>query len=154
MTEERPYKVFKIKEGVAIDHIPAGKALRVVSVLGLDRDLGEGIITLGMNLESKKMEKKDVVKIENKKLTKDDLNKIALIGPRASVNIIHDGHVVEKVDIEIPDEFHNLVKCPNPKCITRNDDLDTLFFTKARDPLRLKCHYCERVFDREDVDLL
>lgn len=152
--KERPYKVFKINEGVVIDHIPAGKALQVVNVLGLARNIGNSIITLGMNLESKKMGRKDVVKIEKKELTRDELNKIALIAPNASVNIIRSGHVDEKVNIEIPKRFDNLIRCPNPNCITRNYEMKSRFTTESRDQLKVKCHYCERVFDREEVELM
>lgn len=152
--KDRPYKVFKIKEGVVIDHIPSGKALQVVNVLGLLKNLGEGMITLGMNLESRKMGKKDIVKIEKKELTRDELNKIALIAPNASVNIIKDEVVAEKVQIKIPERFVKLIKCPNPNCITRNYDMKSVFTTESREPLKVKCHYCERVFDREEVELV
>jgi aspartate carbamoyltransferase regulatory subunit len=154
MKEERPYKVFKIKEGVVIDHIPAGKALRVINVLGLGRRIGDSIITLGMNLDSKKMGKKDVVKIENKELSQDDLNKIVLIAPRASINIIKNAQVAEKVMIHVPVRFDNLIQCPNPKCVTNNHEMHTKFITTEKEPLQVKCHYCEKVFGREDVDLL
>ncbi|MCX6706694.1 MAG: aspartate carbamoyltransferase regulatory subunit [Candidatus Woesearchaeota archaeon] len=151
--EDRPYKVFKIKEGVVIDHIPAGKALHVVRVLGLSKNLGDSIITLGMNLESKKIGKKDVVKIENKELTKEELNKIALIAPNASVNMIKNEHVSEKLNIMIPARLENIIICPNPNCITRNYDMKTKFTTISRDPLKIRCNYCERIFDRDDVEL-
>jgi aspartate carbamoyltransferase regulatory subunit len=151
--EERPYKVFKIKEGVVIDHIPAGKALQVVRVLGLSKNLGESIITLGMNLESKKQGKKDVVKIENKELTKEELNKIALIAPNASVNIIKNENVSEKLNIMIPAKLDNLIQCANPNCITRHYDMKTKFTTTSRDPLKIRCSYCERIFDKDDVEL-
>ena len=151
---DRPYKVFKIKEGVVIDHIPVGKALKVVNVLGLGRKIGDSIITLGMNLESKKMGRKDVVKIENKELSQDDLNKIVLIAPEASINIIKNEKVAEKVSIHVPAKFDNLIQCPNPKCITRNYEMRSLFITAKKEPLQVKCHYCEKVFGRDEADLL
>lgn len=150
----RPYKVFKIMEGVVIDHIPAGKALQVITVLGLTKSLGEGIVTAGMNLESKKMGKKDVVKVEKKDLTKDDLNKIVLIAPKASINIIREGKVTEKVILEIPERFINLIRCVNPNCITRNYSMKSKFTTTDKDPLKVRCDYCEKVFDRDEVELL
>ncbi len=152
--KDRPYKVFRIEEGVVVDHIPAGKSLSVISVLGVADNMGEGIITTGMNLDSTKMGKKDVVKVENKKLTRDELNKISLIAPDASINIISKGAVSEKLKISIPQRFLNLVRCPNPRCVTRNYDMRSLFKTESRNPLSVKCHYCERSFDREDVELL
>jgi len=151
--EDRPYKVFKITDGVVIDHIPAGKALQVVRVLGLSKNIGEGIITLGMNLESKKAGKKDVVKIENKELTKEELNKIALIAPNASVNIIKNENVSEKLNIMMPAKLENIIKCANPNCITRHYDMKTKFTTTNRDPLKIRCSYCERIFDQDDIEL-
>jgi len=154
MKQERSYKVFKIMDGVVVDHIPRYKSIKVVNVLGLNRHLGEGMMTLGMNLDSEKMGKKDILKIENKELTKEELNKIALISPKASVNIIQDGEVIEKLKINIPNLFSNLIKCPNPKCITNVNDVNSKFITKSKDPLMIQCHYCEKIFEREDVNLI
>lgn len=148
----RPYKVFAIEDGVVIDHIPAKKAIDVINVLGAME--GDTIVTLGINLESSKMGKKDVVKIERKNLSRDELMKISLIAPKATVNIIKNHKVAEKVELKIPLVFEDMVKCPNPNCITRHEPVKSRFHTVSREPFRLKCHFCERVFERGEVSLL
>jgi aspartate carbamoyltransferase regulatory subunit len=141
----RAYKVYAIENGTVIDHIDGGKALKVVEILNLKEY--DQIVTIGMNLDSKKLGKKDIVKIEKKMLTKDELNRIALIAPRATINIIRDSSVVEKFKVEIPECMDNLIRCPNPNCITRVQSHSSKFFKASEVPLRVKCNYCERVFD-------
>ncbi|PIN86385.1 aspartate carbamoyltransferase regulatory subunit [Candidatus Woesearchaeota archaeon CG10_big_fil_rev_8_21_14_0_10_44_13] len=148
----RPYKVYAIEEGVVIDHIPPKKACDVINVLGALE--GDSIVTLGVNLDSKQMGKKDVVKIERKELSWEELMKIALIAPDASLNIIKGHKVVDKLKIKVPAMFEKVVRCPNPNCITRHEPVDTKFHTVSERPFRLRCHFCERVFEREEVSLI
>ncbi|MBN1502968.1 aspartate carbamoyltransferase regulatory subunit [Candidatus Woesearchaeota archaeon] len=141
----RPYKVYAIKHGTVIDHIDSGNALKVVKILKLDEY--DQIVTVGIGLESKKMGKKDIVKIENKSLTKTELNKIALIAPHATINIIQEFKVAQKFEVALPQFMENLIKCPNPQCISRNEDIYSKFYKHSLNPLKVRCHYCERVFD-------
>lgn len=150
--KQRPYKVYAIEEGVVIDHIPAKKAFDVVNVLkAMD---GDSLVTLGINLESRQMGRKDVVKIEKKELSRHELMKISLIAPKATINIIKNHEVKEKLRIEVPAVFEGVVKCQNPGCITRHEPVETKFHTLSREPFKLRCHFCERVFEREEVGLL
>jgi len=149
----RAFKVYAIENGTVIDHIPKNKALEVIEILGID-DNDDSIITLGMNMHSGKIHNKDIVKIENKDLTKDELNRIALIAPRATVNIIRNQKVKEKIKVEIPDVIENTIKCGNPKCVTRNQAVITKFYTLDRNSLKLKCHYCEKIFTGNEIQLL
>ncbi|MFH0875859.1 MAG: aspartate carbamoyltransferase regulatory subunit [archaeon] len=140
----RAYRVYAIEQGTVIDHIPGGKALKVVEILKLDEY--NQIVTVGMNLESKSLVRKDIVKIENKNLSKEEINRIALIAPMATINIIQNQKVFEKFKVTVPDYFENLIKCPNPKCITRNEQVISKFYKAAERPLCIKCHYCEKIF--------
>lgn len=149
-SELRPYKVYAIKEGTVIDHIPPFKAMKVIEILGANEP-GDSIVTVGINMESKKKGRKDVVKIENKTLTKEHLNKIALIAPSATINIIKDHNVAEKRKVEVPNEIKGSIKCANPNCITRKQDVKTYFHVAEKDPLKVKCHYCEKVFEGDDI---
>jgi len=149
----KQYKVYSIKNGVVIDHIPSKEALKVIKVLGL-KPSGKSIVTLGMNMESKMMGNKDILKIENRNLSHAELNKIALIAPKASVNRIKNSKVVEKVKINVPKDINGLVKCTNPQCITNHEEVETIFHTTQEDPLIVKCHFCERFIEREDIRLL
>lgn len=147
----KEYKVYAIKEGTAIDHIPAGMGMKIVELLGIHKD---GIVTIGMNFESNKMGLKDIVKVENKKLTRDEFSKIALLAPNATINIIHDAGVVEKMKLEPPEIVYNVVKCPNPVCITTLEPIDSKFYVKRGARLLLQCHYCEKVNDVSNVSIL
>lgn len=148
----RPYKVYAIKEGTVIDHIPAGSAFKVVKVLKILSK--EDLLTIGMNFDSKRIGKKDLIKIEKRFLTVDEINKISLIAPKATVSTIKNYEVAEKHRIMVPDEFAGVVKCVNPNCITNHEPAATIFYAVEKDPLKIKCHHCERIFDREDVELL
>lgn len=147
----RTYKVYAIKDGTVIDHIPKGKSLKVIDILGLKDG---GILTIGMNFDSAKLGQKDVLKIENKFLTPAEVNKISLVAPTATVNIIKEHQNVEKRKMEIPDVIdNNIIRCNNPKCITNSEPVSTKFYVTSKDPLVAKCHYCEREVHGEEIEI-
>lgn len=145
-------KLYAIKEGTVIDHIPARQALNVISVLGINED--DSIIGMGINFKSQKTGHKDIVKIENKHITKDELDKIALFAPRATINRINNYKVAEKLHVDVPEVFVGIVRCANPNCITRNQQSTTKFYTRRKDPLLLQCHYCEKLLQGKQIRLL
>jgi len=147
----KPYKVYAINDGTVIDHIPATRALKVIDILGLEN---EGILTIGIGFSSQKMGKKDIIKIEHKYLKKEETDKISLIAPQATINIIKDGKIAEKRKIELPDEYINIVRCLNPNCITSRTDIKTRFKIVKKFPLVLRCHYCERIVRATEVEIL
>ena len=148
---DKTYKVYAIRDGTVIDHIPATKALKVIDILGLEN---EGILTIGVGFSSQKMGRKDIIKIEHKYLKKEETDKISLIAPQATINIIKDGQLKEKRKIELPQEYFNIVKCLNPNCITAKADVRTRFKIVQSSPLILRCHYCERIVKAGDVEML
>lgn len=140
----RPYKVFKIHNGTVIDHILSPMALKIINILKIEE---QGIISIGMNFYSEEIGKKDIIKIENVYLDKKETDIIALFSPRATINIIRDGKVVEKRKIDMPNRIKEIVKCPNPKCVTNHyNDCPTNFIVERYDENStvLMCHYCER----------
>jgi aspartate carbamoyltransferase regulatory subunit len=143
--------VSKIRNGTVIDHIPAGRSLAVLKVLGITGSEGLRIAIL-MNVESKKLGRKDIVKIEEKYVDEREANLISLIAPEATVNIIKDFNVVEKKNLKLPEVVKGLLKCVNPHCITNNDPEAVSEFVKVSDrPLRLKCIYCDTQLEEADV---
>ena len=148
----RPYKVYAIREGVVIDHIPGGESFKVVRVLRAND--GNTLLTMGVNFDSKKLVKKDLIKIENKNLTSEEIDKVSLIAPKATVSLIKDYEVYQKHRIQVPDKFVGLVRCINPNCITNHEPVITKFYTVEKDPLKIRCHHCERIFNRENIELL
>ncbi|HOA04573.1 MAG TPA: aspartate carbamoyltransferase regulatory subunit [Candidatus Fermentibacter daniensis] len=148
---ERAYKVYAIDNGTVIDHIPTPLALRVVKILGLGN---EGILTIGMGFMSKRLPHgKDIVKIENKVLSTEETDMIALIAPEATINIIHGGKVIEKRQISLPDGIRGVMRCPNPNCATNILGAPRVFGLESRDGPLYRCRYCERT-TRVEPDLL
>ncbi|MDC7226445.1 MAG: aspartate carbamoyltransferase regulatory subunit [Spirochaetales bacterium] len=146
-------KVDAIKDGTVIDHIPGGKAVQVLKILGGGK---EATVSIGMNLNSSKLGKKDIVKIENHELSADQVNRIAIIAPTASITIIRNYDVAEKRKVEIPGKIDNITHCPNPNCITNKEDIRTLFdrYRGADDDkTEFMCHYCERIYPADGLKI-
>ncbi len=138
----RTYKVYSIENGTVIDHIPTPLALKVVRILGLEN---EGIMTIGIGFRSKKQPGgKDILKIENRELSHDETDKIALIAPDATINIIKDGKVSEKRLITLPSEVMDILSCPNPNCATNKLGARKHFILENKDTVTYRCRYCER----------
>jgi len=141
-------KVTPIKNGTVIDHIPPGFALKVLHVLNIPEETSSAV-SIAMNVKSK-MGKKDIVKIENKELDKREVNKISLIAPKATINIIRNYEVVKKHRVQLPDEIVGIVKCSNPTCISNSrEPVESRFTLVSKDPPHIKCYYCER--ETEDI---
>ncbi|MBI2651085.1 aspartate carbamoyltransferase regulatory subunit [Candidatus Woesearchaeota archaeon] len=144
--------VSAIRNGTVIDHLPSNITFKVVEILDISGI--ESIISVATNLASKKMGKKGIIKIGNKSLTKDEVDKIALIAPDATVNIIKDYEVREKIKVAIPKIIMRIIKCSNPNCITNNEKAATKFSVLMKNPLKVKCSYCERIMEEEDIVIL
>ena len=144
-------QVAALQNGTAIDHIPSDKVFDVVSLLQLDRLSNP--ITIGSNLESKKMGTKGIIKVSDKFFAEDEINRIALVAPNVNLNIIKNYEVVEKKDVVLPDTIIDIVKCNNPKCITNNEPMKTLFLVTDKEAAELQCHYCEVKIKREEIIL-
>ena len=141
-----------IKGGTVIDHIPSNATFKVADIL----DLGgiKSMISVAANLPSKQIGKKGIVKIEGKYLTQEEVNKIAIIAPHATVNIIENYGVKKKLKVSIPDEISRVIKCSNPNCITNVEKIETRFSVLSKNPLKIKCHYCERGMNKEDIEIV
>jgi len=140
--------VRKIENGSVIDHIEAGNGLKVLNILKINQDK---TVVLLMNVPSKKLGKKDIVKIENKELTENEVNKISLVAPNATLNIIKNGEVKYKKKVVLPNILENIVKCPNINCITNsNEPIKTKFVVESKEPVKIRCWYCEKVFSSKE----
>ena len=149
--EEVTLRVSKIRNGTVIDHITSGHALDVAKILGITGKSGN-IVTIAMNVPSKRMGKKDIVKIEGRELKAEEVDKIALIAPNATINIIRDYKVVEKKRVQLPKIIKNIVRCANPACISNsNEPVQPTFYVESQEPLYLKCHYCGYLMERDEI---
>ncbi len=142
-------KVSAIENGTVIDHIPAESVFQVIRILGLDKVSNQ--IMVGTNLDSRKYGKKGIIKVSKKFFEKEDLNKIALVAPIASIIVIKDYTVVYKENVEVPDFIDKIVKCINPNCITNNENIVTKFTVIDKEDLKLHCHYCEKITKKENI---
>ena len=143
-------KIPLIKNGSVIDHITAGNAVKVLHILGIPKGTSS-VVSVAMNVKSK-MGKKDIVKVENRELDPLEVDKIALIAPRATINIIRDYNVVEKLEVKLPKVIEAIVKCANPACISNsNEPAAVRFYVESEEPLLLKCHYCGYILEKVDV---
>ena len=145
-------KVSAIENGTVIDHIPSNSVFQVIKILNLDEY--DNQIFLGTNLESQKYGKKGIIKVSNRFFKADEINKIALVAPTATLIVIKNFSVVEKKKVEIPDGVEKIVKCFNPNCITNNEPVLTKFTVIEKEELKLKCHYCEKITAKDNISFL
>jgi len=148
---DKELRVSKIKDGTVIDHINGGYALDVVKILGIT-GREKRVMTIAINVPSKRFKVKDIVKIEGRALNSQEVNRIALVAPHASINIIRNYCVVEKLEVKLPQVIESTVKCVNPTCISNSEEpVSTRFYVKSEEPLMLKCHYCGYILEKADV---
>jgi len=144
-------RVRKIREGTVIDHITAGHALVVLRMLGINGREGN-VVSAVINVPSHKMGRKDIVKIEGREINPHEADKIALLAPRATINIVRDYTVVEKQKVKLPKIIRGIVKCASPTCISNSPEpVQPTFYVESEHPIRLRCHYCSRTMEEEDV---
>src|SRR5664280_639958 len=152
MKEPKQLSVSAIQNGTVIDHIPAKQLFKVIQILGLDRI--DNQITFGTNLESKKLGKKAIIKISGMYFADDDINRIALVAPDAKLNIIKDYEVIEKKVVEVLDTITGIARCMNPKCITNFEVVTTKFKVVSKKNVALKCYYCEKITNQENLQII
>ena len=136
--------VSALENGTVLDHSPAENVYKALDILNLKGI--ESQITIGINLISKVHGKKGIIKIADKFFEDEELNKLALIAPHATVNVIRDFKVVEKKKLIMPKEVIGIAKCRNPKCVTNHQPIKTRFTTVQKDnEIKLLCHFCEKI---------
>ncbi|MFQ5892613.1 MAG: aspartate carbamoyltransferase regulatory subunit [Candidatus Methanofastidiosia archaeon] len=142
-------KVSAIRDGTVIDHITQGKSFEVAKILNLEKF--QDTVTIAMNVSSEKSGKKDIVKIENRELSENEVNKISLVASNATLNVVRDFEVVEKKKVRVPEKIENLLECSNLFCVTRKEDVKTKFILESSKPLKLRCYFCDRIMMREEI---
>jgi len=145
-------KVSAIENGTVIDHIPSKSVDQVIRILNLmDYD---NQLLIGTNLDSEKMGKKGIIKVRNKFFKLEEINKIALVAPTATLIVIRDFNVEEKKQVKVPDKVEKIVKCFNPNCITNNEEMETFFTVINKKELKLRCKYCEKITAKDNMAFL
>jgi aspartate carbamoyltransferase regulatory subunit len=147
-------KVRPIKNGTVIDHIEGGQALNVLKILGISGTT-DATVSVIMNVVSEKLGKKDIVKVEDRELKETEVNRIALIAPDATINIIRDYKVIEKHTVDLPDLIIGVVRCQNPSCISNSSEpIKSRMLVKVKNPVVLRCVYCEMPINEKIADYL
>jgi len=144
-------QVAALKDGTVIDQIPADKLFTVVNLLKLQKT--EQSITIGNNFESQRLGKKGFIKVSDRFFTDEEISRLSVVAPNVRLNIIRNYEVVEKKQVIMPDELRGIVKCANPKCITNNEPMTTIFHVTDKENGILKCHYCEKEQNKEVLKL-
>lgn len=150
-TFKKELAVAALENGTVIDRIPSDQLFKVVTMLGLEQFSNS--ITIGNNLSSQKIGKKGIIKVAGYFFKEEEISKIALIAPAAKINIIRDYQVVEKYTVTLNDTLKGIVKCNNPKCISNNEPMETVFHVTHRDPVEVTCHYCNRTMKAEEIEI-
>jgi aspartate carbamoyltransferase regulatory subunit len=140
-------RVRPIKHGTVIDHITSGQALNVLKILGISGTT-TAVVSVAMNVPSKVMGSKDIVKIEDRELEEEEVDRVSLIAPNATINIIRDFEVVEKYRVDLPDRLEGVMKCDNPNCISNTSEPVISKFTVNKKPVELRCIYCDHVISQ------
>ncbi len=151
MSDTSQLLVRRIKDGTVVDHIENGKALRVLRILDITGREGN-VVTVAMNVPSSKHNKKDIIKVENKFLEKGETDKLALIAPHATINIIRDYKLVEKRKINLPDSIVGIFNCPNLNCVTNSEEyVKPTIEIIDKEKVRLRCKYCTRIISIDEL---
>lgn len=152
MNEKKELQVAALENGTVIDHIPSDKVFTVVALLGLENT--DSNITIGNNFESKKLGKKGIIKVADRYFSDEEVSRLSVVTPNVKLNIIRHYEVVEKKQVLMPDELKGIVKCNNPKCITNNEPMETWFHVIDKEQGILKCHYCEKEQQKDNIKLI
>jgi len=150
MIKKLKVRVTPIGNGTAIDHIKPGMGLRIVEVLGINQ---KDTAAIALNTQSSKREekRKDLILMENKFLTEEELNKIKLLARDATVNTIKNYKVIKKEKLDLPEKVQAILECINPNCITNHEEIKTKFSIKKK-PIQAKCHYCETPMNESEIE--
>jgi aspartate carbamoyltransferase regulatory subunit len=133
---------YRLVDGTVIDHLPVGTAVRALEILGLPR---EGPISVAINVPSRRMGRKDIVRVEGLQLQKHELDRLALLGRHITVTIVRGGEILQKTVLDLPKRLTGILACINPTCITHSEEVLSVFDLVSEEPYRYQCAYCERV---------
>ncbi|MFO8050185.1 MAG: aspartate carbamoyltransferase regulatory subunit [Thermoplasmatota archaeon] len=142
-------KITPIKDGTVIDHIKPGMALKVIRYLEINGG-SENEVAIAMYTNSKKLGRKDLVKVEQMELGPREVNKLALLSPNATVSIIRDYKVIKKFNVQLPLKVEGISRCENLNCITNHrEPVKSRMVRVSEEPPVYRCFYCGR--NQEDI---
>lgn len=149
--DDHQMRVSKIRSGTVIDHVTGGQAVNVLAILGIDGSEGD-TVSVGMNVPSDRLGRKDIVKVEGRELTPAEVDVLSLIAPDATINIVREYEVIDKHRVDRTDVVRAILSCPNPACITNSDEPVETCFDVLDDGVR--CRYCGTIVREELAELI
>lgn len=150
--DKKELAVAALRNGTVIDHIPADALFKAVKILGIDKATTN--VTIGFNLQSRKLGKKGIIKIADTEFDDRQLDRIALIAPTAVVNVIREYEVAEKHPVVLHNVLTDIVRCPNHKCISNNEPMRTVFHVvEGKTPVEIRCHYCNHTVTADKAQI-
>lgn len=138
--KKKELAVAALAAGTVIDHIPSEALFKVVHILGIENM--SAAVTIGNNLPGHRLGRKGIIKVEGVEFDRPTLNRIAVVAPTATVNVIRNYEVASKHCVELPVRLDGIVRCPNPKCVTNHEPMHTRFDVANCEGPILQCHYC------------
>lgn len=144
--------VAALEAGTVIDHIPSQSLFKVAHILGIE-NMTEAV-TIGNNLPSSRLGRKGIIKVEGVEFDRATLNRIAVVAPTATVNVIRNYELALKHTVELPPVISGIVRCPNPKCISNHEPMSTRFELASTEPTMLVCHYCGHMVAGTDAEII
>jgi len=147
---EKERVVSAIQNGTVIDHIPAGQAWKIVKLLELLNNKLR--VTLGLNLTSKRLGLKDIIKVEGHTIENEGAHQVAIFAPGSTINLIKNYEIKKKITATLPNDVEGILICPNKHCITQTESVKSHFLiNRVKEKVMLVCHYCQREFERDEV---
>lgn len=143
--------VAAIANGTVLDHIEPGAGIKIVKLLRLPGHRQQ--VTLGLNLPSKRMSFKDIIKVEGRELSPAEANQVAILAPLTTINIIQNYEITQKFQVALPERIADVISCPNPCCISNHEPTTRTIYvlSRAKNPIFLECHYCRKLFTHEEI---
>lgn len=146
MGNTKELNISGLNEGIVLDHIKAGKSMEIYRDMNLDKL--DGQIAIIKNATSRKMGKKDIIKIEGG-IDLVDLDVLGYLDHNITVNIIKEGKIIEKRDLKLPKQIKNIIHCKNPRCITSiEQELPHIFKLTDEENMVYRCIYCEEEYTK------
>ncbi|MCD6375851.1 MAG: aspartate carbamoyltransferase regulatory subunit [Caldisericaceae bacterium] len=150
---EKMLMIPKIKLGIVIDHIPAGDGVKILEIISRYEEMKDIPVTLGINYDSQKMGRKDLIKLQLEYLSPEIIQHISIVVPGVTIKAIKDYKVYSKVVVQAPKVIKNLLRCKNPNCITNlENESETLFEAVDEESKQVKCAFCERIFELSELE--
>ncbi|MEW6709277.1 MAG: aspartate carbamoyltransferase regulatory subunit [Candidatus Riflebacteria bacterium] len=153
MNTENVLLIPKIEHGFVLDHIPAGAGLKVLSLIKKQKELKDALISVGLNYTSRRLGRKDLLKIQHHELPQRFLQNLSMVVPGLTIKKVEKFVVVKKITLEPPELVDDLLNCPNPGCITNHErEIRTCFLLVKREPMKFRCNHCERWFRLNELE--